>query len=146
MCRVLGTLFMNDKREIVGVIEAMFAALRAHDAAGIASFLHPDATVWDYVTARLLRGAGEHRKLLEASQAKMKTRGAFTMSLDTPVVDVWGDFAIACYTLVYDYQPPNPSSGTVRITSVLKRQGDSWLIVHHNEGVTPLGVAPMEEP
>ena len=40
---------------------------------------------------------------------------------------------------------PNAHGGRIRITSVLRREGGRWLIVHHHEGAVPAGVPPITE-
>ena len=45
----------------------------------------------------------------------------------------------------FDYEPPNATSGRVRITDVLLRSPGGWRIVHHHEGMAPAGVPPISE-
>jgi hypothetical protein len=47
---------------------------------------------------------------------------------------------VARYYLDFSYEPPNPASGTVRITDVFKNASGKWLIVHHHEGLLPNGI------
>lgn len=69
----------------------------------------------------------------------MKARGPLSFSVAEPVVDVWGDVAVARYVVDFIYQPPCAASGQVRITDVLRRTPSGWLIVHHHEGLVPTG-------
>ncbi len=133
--------------EVGAIIQGIFDAFQNHDPAGIEAGMHPDATVWDVFVPRLFRGAAERAEFHAADQAQMQSRGPLTLSIDTPVVDGWGqDTAIAKYTLSFAYEPPNATSGTVRITDVLRKIGGRWLVVHHHEGMVPEGVPPTNEP
>jgi ketosteroid isomerase-like protein len=73
----------------------------------------------------------------------MQARGALNYQITEPLVDIWGDVALARYYLSFTYAPPNPTSGRVRISSVLRRDGDVWRVVHHHEGMVPAGVPPI---
>jgi ketosteroid isomerase-like protein len=67
------------------------------------------------------------------------------MSIDWQAISVWGDTGVARYHVDFDYAPPNAHGGRIRITSVLRREGGRWLIVHHHEGAVPAGVPPITE-
>lgn len=127
--------------EIEGVIRGIFDAFQNHDPAGIEARMHPAATVWDVFVPKLFRGSVERAEFHAADQKQMQSRGPLTMAIDPPIVDGWGeDTAIAKYTLSFAYEPPNATSGTVRITDVLRKIDGRWLVVHHHEGMVPDGV------
>ena len=131
---------MTDQDSIRAVIDGMFQAFLAHDPAGVDAPLHPDCTIWDLFVPQLIRGADQRAAFHEADRAQSMARGRLTLDTGDPVIDVWGDIGLARYVLTFDYQPPNALAGRVRITTVLRRAGDSWRIVHHHEGMEPTGV------
>jgi ketosteroid isomerase-like protein len=134
---------MQAEREIEATIRGMFQDFMEHRPDGVESALHPDCTVWDVFTPDLIQGRENRAKFHEADQAQAQARGPLTMSIDGLVTSVWGDFAIARYLVRFVYQPPNAAAGVVRITSVLRREGGRWQIVHHHEGLMPAGVPPI---
>ena len=121
----------------------MFRKFAEHDPEGVEAALHENCTVWDLFVPDLIVGREARRKFHADDQAQAQARGPLTMDIDAPVIDVWGDTAIARYFLRFDYRPPNAVSGVVRITSVLRRERGAWLIVHHHEGLLPGGVPPV---
>ncbi len=135
------------QQEIAAIIKSIFAAFDEHDPGGIETHMHPDSTVWDVFTAPLIRGSEERKKFHKADQSQMQARGTLSYEISEPVVDVWGtDTAIAKYYLSFEYQPPNATSGTVRITDVMRMIDGRWQVVHHHEGMVPEGVPPIDEP
>ena len=133
------------EKHIAALIRGMFDAFAEHAPGAIEDVMHAEATVWDVFTPHMIRGAVEREKFHADDQKQMQARGALSWSLEPPDVRVWGDTAVACYTLSFVYQPPNATAGTVRITDVLRRAGDKWRIVHHHEGMMPTGVPPIAE-
>lgn len=133
------------EEEISNIIKGVFRAFEDHNPDGIETYMHPDVTVWDVFTPQLIMGQKERDKFHQDDQAQMQARGPLTLRIDEPVVDAWGDAAIARYYLEYDYQPPNATSGRVRITDVFRKVDGKWLIVHHHEGLVPTGIPPITE-
>ncbi|MFT7289054.1 MAG: hypothetical protein ACI87W_003181 [Halieaceae bacterium] len=131
--------------EINAAIKDMFDAFEAHDAAGVEGALHEDCTVWDVFVPQLIQGKENRLKYHEADQAQSQARGELTLNVEPAVVSVWGDTGLARYYLHFTYAPPNATSGSVRITSVFRRENGRWLIVHHQEGMVPEGVPPVTE-
>jgi ketosteroid isomerase-like protein len=130
-------------REIEATIRVMFQKFMDHEPGGVESALHDDCTVWDVFTPDLIQGRAERERFHEADQKQAQARGPLTMAIGPMVTSVWGDTGLARYVLTFAYQPPNPAEGTVRITSVLRREGGRWRIVHHHEGIVPTGVPPI---
>ncbi|MFL2770047.1 MAG: YybH family protein [Rhodospirillaceae bacterium] len=138
---------MNEdvEKEVTEMIRGIFDAFARHEIGGIEDHMDPDATVWDVFTPHLIRGTAERNKFHADDQEQMQARGKLTLSVDDPVVDVWGDTALARYYLTYKYEPPNPMEGHVRISNVFIKKGGQWKIVHHHEGMVPTGVPPITE-
>lgn len=133
-------------REVADAIRFMFREFAEHRPEGIENTLHPDCTVWDVFLPQLIQGKENRVKYHAADQAQSQARGPLTLTIDEPVVSVWGDTALARYYLNFVYEPPNAVSGSVRISSVFRREHGRWLIVHHHEGIVPTGVPPTDEP
>ncbi len=131
--------------EITRLIHGVYESFAAHQSGEIDSVMHDDATVWDVFTPQLIRGRAERDRFHAADQAQMQARGPLSWELETPLIDHWGDTAIARYYLDFAYAPPNATSGRVRITDVLRRCDGKWKIVHHHEGLTPSGVPPITD-
>lgn len=134
------------EQEVEQVIREMYRAFTEHRPKDIEAALHEDCTIWDVFTPQLIRGRAERDRFHEADQAQSQARGPLTLSVDEPLVSAWGDVAVARYYLDFRYEPPNAVQGRVRITSVLRREGGTWRIVHHHEGLLPGGVPPLGEP
>lgn len=133
------------KRELRGIIQGVFDAFARHDTGHSETVMTPDTTIWDVFQPHLVRGPAERARFRQADQAQMQQRGKLHLTFDEPVVDVWGDAAIARYYLNFEYQPPNAIKGQVRITDVFRRVNGQWKIVHHHEGLVPGGIPPITE-
>ena len=135
----------STEQQLATIIRSIFDAFAAHESGVIEQHMDPDATVWDVFTPQLIRGPEEREKFHADDQAQMQARGPLTLNIDDPVIDVWGDMAIARYYLNFSYEPPNATDGEIRITDVFCRRDDLWVIVHHHEGMVPTGVPPIDE-
>lgn len=133
------------KKEVSAVIAGIFRAFEEHRPEGIEAHMHPDVTVWDVFTPQLIQGTAERAKFHSDDQAQMQARGPLSLKIEEPVVNAWDNSAIARYYLEFNYQPPNPANGRVRITNVLRKIDGRWLIVHHHEGLVPTGIPPITE-
>jgi ketosteroid isomerase-like protein len=129
----------GDARAVAQVIRAVFEAFGDGQVESIESALAVDCTIWDVFTPQLIRGPEERANFHAADQAQMRARGPLSWTLGEPLIDVWGDTAVARYLLEFEYKPPRAFAGTVRITDLLRRIRGRWLIVHHHEGLLPAG-------
>jgi len=133
----------DTKQALIEIIHARFAAFKDDDVPGLEHHLADEITLWDVFVPQLIRGPDERRAYRQADQAQMRARGPLTIKIEEPVIDIWPAFAVARYYLAFSYEPPNPASGTVRITDVFKNADGKWLIVHHHEGLVPTGIPPI---
>ena len=133
------------KRELAGVIKGIFDAFERADASHSETVMTPETTIWDVFQPQLIKGPAERNKFRQVDQAQMQARGKLKLTYDPPVVDAWGDAAIARYYLNFEYQPPNAIKGQVRITDVFRKVNGQWKIVHHHEGIVPAGIPPITE-
>lgn len=125
------------------VIDTMFRDFMEHRPEDVEAALHEDCTVWDVFVPQLIQGKENRVRYHAADQAQSQARGPLTMNIEEPVISVWGDIALARYYLHFDYEPPNPVKGSVRISSLFRHQDGRWQIVHHHEGMVPAGVPPV---
>ena len=133
----------NTKQELIEIIHARFAAFKSDNIPALEGDLADDVTLWDVFIPQLIRGTDERQAYRQADQAQMRARGQLTIRIEEPVIDVWPDAAVARYYLDFSYEPPNPASGTVRISDVFRHADGKWLIVHHHEGLVPTGIPPI---
>ncbi len=54
-----------------------------------------------------------------------------------PVIDVWGDHALARHTFEVVYVDPATPRERVRNTAVWRLDGDRWRVIHNHEDVLP---------
>ena len=134
---------ISDAAAIEALIRGIFENFAAHRSDDIESALDDDCTIWDVFQPDLIRGPAERERFHAADQAQMQARGKLTLTVETPLIDIWGDTAVARYVLSFRYAPPNATEGTVRITDVLRRRNGRWVVVHHHEGMVPAGVPPV---
>lgn len=136
---------MDERQEIARMIRANFDAFSSGSADGMRVMDHPDGTIWDVFLPDLIVGAEGRAKFRKEDIAQSKKRGKLTMTIDDPLTDVWGDTALARYYLRFEYEPPNATSGHVRITDVFRKVDGRWQRFHHHEGMVPTGVPPIAE-
>ncbi len=136
---------MDEQSIIEARIRRMFEDFVDHDADAVESALHEDCTVWDVFVPDLIMGKETRLAYHQADQAQSQARGPLDLRVEMLRTDVWDDFALSRYLVRFDYQPPNATAGVVRITTVLRRIEGEWVIVHHQEGMIPAGVPPIDE-
>lgn len=136
---------MDDRSEIVGLIQANFAAFADSDAGAMRSVDHPDATIWDVFEPALISGAQARAAFRKRDGEQSKQRGRLTITIEEPLVDAWENTALARYILRFAYEPPGAVEGLVRITDVFRRVDGRWLRIHHHEGMVPTGVPPIAD-
>jgi ketosteroid isomerase-like protein len=128
-----------DAGAVAEVIRGVFQAFGDGRVDRIEDALAEDCTIWDVFTPQLIRGRKERARFHAADQAQMRARGPLIWKVGEPLIDVWGDTAVARYLLEFEYRPPRAFAGIVRITDLLRRIDGRWLIVHHHEGLLPAG-------
>lgn len=125
------------KAEIESIIREIYSAFKEGNRKKIDNFIHPDITVWEASTSELICGLTQLEQIRTSERERMDSRGPLTLDLEDPLIDTWGDAAIARYYLKYSFAPPNSASGHVRITDIYRRYDGKWLAVHHHEGLVP---------
>ena len=133
-----------DKAAVADLVARIFASYQQFDPALVEQCDAPECTIWDLFEPQLVQGGSAARaNFRKQDMSDSSRRGALSIDIETPVIDVWGDFAVARYYLDYEFQPPGALSGRVRITTVARRIDGEWRRVHHHEGVVPTGRPPL---
>jgi hypothetical protein len=115
------------------------------DRARVDAHLHPDATLWDSDEAELIQG----RAALDAARDRRPTGpaptaaasgevvagGVVALEAADPVIDVWGDVALARHWVTVRFADDAVPPQDVRVTTVWRWVGDRWLAVHNHEDV-----------
>ena len=131
--------------EVRAVVEAVWRHFAEQDPGSMMGLLHDSCTIWDIFQPDLVNKASL-QAYVDKDFDQSAARGKLTYSMDDFAIDVWGDTALARFYLTFDYQPPNPTAGTGRITVVLRRFPEGWRFVHVHEGHLPQGIPPIDDP
>jgi hypothetical protein len=108
----------------------MYDAFVADDRVRFDSHLHTSTTTWEsglpafYSRAELDRYRDERG---DGGRRPVVTE----IRVETQRIDVWGDTAIIAYLLHVSTDDP-AYAGLARVTDVLRRVADAWVIVHHH--------------
>lgn len=133
----------QDQRDVVALVHRIFDSYLQFDPELLEQCDAPECTIWDLFEPDLVRGGAAARaEFRQKDMSESQQRGPLTIDIEEPVVDVWGDFAVARYYLDYEFQPPGALRGRVRITTVARRIDGEWRRVHHQEGEIPTGRPP----
>jgi ketosteroid isomerase-like protein len=134
----------EDKRAVAALVRRVFDSYQKFDPALLDQCDAPECTIWDLFEPDLVRGGRAGRaEFRKKDMTDSQQRGPLSIDIEEPVVDVWGDFAVARYYLDYEFKAPGALKGRVRITTVARRIDGEWRRVHHHEGVVPTGRPPM---
>ena len=131
------------QHEIWRLIQGVFDSFADRDVQGMEDLLHDDCTLWDVFEPELIEGKAERVAFHERDKTQSMARGRLSITIDPLKLDVYNEVAVARFWLQFSYEPPNATSGRVRITDVLLRTPNGWRIVHHHEGMAPAGVPPI---
>lgn len=129
-----------DQTAVAELVRKIYASYLQYDPALLERCDAPECTIWDLFEPHLVRGGNAARaEFRKKDMADSQRRGRLTIDIDEPIVDVWGDFAVARYYLSYEFKPPGALKGRVRVTTVARRVDGEWRRVHHHEGAVPTG-------
>ena len=136
----------QDKQAVAQLVHRIFDSYQQFDPELVDQCDAPECTIWDLFEPDLVRGGSAARaEFRKKDMSDSQKRGSLSIDIEEPVVDVWGDFAVARYYLDYEFQPPGALKGRVRITTVARRIDGEWRRVHHHEGVVPTGRPPLSD-
>ncbi len=135
-----------DKLAVAELVNRVFNSYAQFDPSLVDQCDTPDCTIWDLFEPQLVHGGRKARaEFREKDMTDSASRGKLHMHIEEPLIDVWGDFAVARYYLDYEFEAPGALQGRVRITTVARRVDGAWLRVHHHEGAVPTGRPAMDE-
>lgn len=116
---------------VVAVIEQLYEALG--DRPAFDDHLHEDITIWESDADHMLHGTAQLDHLRDRrAAAAAGSAPSVSVAPHSLEVDVWGDTAVARYVLKAVYQDGAVQDKSFRVTDVLRRDGDRWLIMHHH--------------
>lgn len=127
---------VGDAAEIVwAATQDIYGGFLAGDRRRIDAHLHPDATFWDTDEPELIRG----RTALDAARDRRPaaSSGPQVVGLDAvdPVINVWGDTALARHWVTVRFADDDAPAQDVRVTTVWRLVDGRWLAVHNHEDV-----------
>jgi ketosteroid isomerase-like protein len=129
-----------DRAAVAALVRRIFASYQQYDPRLLEQCDAPECTLWDLFEPQLVHGGAAARAAFrDKDMTDSRRRGPLRIDLEEPVVDVWGDFAVARYYLDYEFKPPGALRGRVRVTTVARRIDGEWRRVHHHEGAVPTG-------
>ena len=136
----------TDKKAVVQLVHRVFNSYQQFDPDLLDQCDAPECTIWDLFEPDLVRGGSSARaEFRKKDMADSRQRGPLSINIEAPVVNVWGDFAVARYYLDYAFKPPGALKGRVRITTVARRIDGEWRRLHHHEGIVPTGRPPLTD-
>jgi hypothetical protein len=116
--------------EVLAAIRDMYDAFVADDRGRFDSHLHGTTTTWESGMPAMYSRAELDRFRDERGHAG-KRPVVSEMRVEPQRIDVWGDTAVIAYLLRITTEDAD-QAGLSRVTDVLRRDGDSWVIVHHH--------------
>ena len=136
----------TDKKAVVQLVHRVFNSYQQFDPELLDQCDAPECTIWDLFEPDLVRGGSSARaEFRKKDMSDSRQRGPLSINIEAPVVDVWGDFAVARSYLDYAFKPPGALEGRVRITTVARRIDGEWRRLHHHEGIVPTGRPPLTD-
>jgi ketosteroid isomerase-like protein len=128
------------RQQIWAAVRDMYDGFLAGDRERIDRHILPEATIWDSEAPALAHGLAG----LAAIRAARPTAGESPVvkSIDTyqPVIDVWGDVAVARYVFAVCFADPQRPTEVLRNTGVWRRVDGVWRVAHNHEDPLPAAV------
>ena len=139
-------LTSEDKQAVAALVRRIYDSYLQFDPMLLEQCDTEDCTIWDLFEPQLVRGGPRARaEFRNKDMSDSRQRGRLTIDIEEPVIDGWGDVAIARYYLSYEFEPPGPLKGEVRVTTVARRIDGDWRRVHHHEGAVPTGRPSLQQ-
>jgi ketosteroid isomerase-like protein len=116
----------------------MYQGFIEKDRPKIDKFIHEDCTVWDSSERDLafgLKGLNEIRGRRPNDPSAPQVE---KIDATDPVIDVYGDFAVARHYLKVIYKNNSSPSREVRNTGIWRKFPQGWQLIHNHEDELPL--------
>ena len=107
----------------------------AGDRARIDGHLHPDVTLWDTDEAELIVGLAALGAVRDRRPAVSAAPVVVALDAADPVIDVWGDVALARHWVTVRFADDAAAAQDVRVTTLWRWVDGRWLAVHNHEDV-----------
>ena len=128
---------VDDTSQIWNAILDMYDAYLAGDRARSNSHIAEDVTLWDTEHEPLVSTLAGLDALRDSRPDPGDGPKVVGVHAKDPVIDVWGDVALARHTFTVEFDSPSVPVERVRNTSVWRRRDGRWLVVHNHEDVLP---------
>jgi hypothetical protein len=115
---------------VASVIVQLYRALG--DRPAFDRHLHEAITIWESDADAMLHGTAELDDLRDQRAAGADADAPVVVAPESLKIDVWGDTAVARYVLTAVYDDDAAQDKSFRVTDVLRRTDERWLIVHHH--------------
>lgn len=135
--------FTGDEQLIWDAICVMYDHYLNADRPAADSFIHDDCTMWDSENPRLHRGLAALNEIRNARPEGGGPEGVSELAAVLPVIDVWGDVAVAKHILIVEFVDGSPTE-QIRNTGVWRRVDGRWMMFHNHEDVLPASTPSLE--
>ena len=138
---VRGALGQQTGELVWATVATVYAGFLRGDAGAIDTVLDEHVTIWNHDHAPLLYGRAD-LDAVRAARVDVPATGPAVTSLTPRDVLVDGAGEVAWCRHLLDVGYADGTSSTARVTDVLRRSGDGWLICHHHEQELPAAGLP----
>lgn len=131
-------LLSAEQREVLDVLVGIYRHFQLGQPEKIRAVQATDTTVWDAYTPYLIT----HKERLAFHQQdkdRMLERGEQFLEFIPLQIEVTPEMAFVVCMLKFEFKPPRPISGELRISTVFMRRNGEWKQVHHHEAVPAVG-------
>jgi ketosteroid isomerase-like protein len=138
---VRGALGQQAGDSVWATVATVYAGFLRGDAGAIDTVLDEHVTIWNHDHAPLLYGRAD-LDAVRAARVDVPATGPAVTSLTPRDVLVDGAGEVAWCRHLLDVGYADGTGSTARVTDVLRRSGDGWLICHHHEQELPAAGLP----
>jgi ketosteroid isomerase-like protein len=138
---VRGALGQQAGDAVWATVATVYAGFLRGDAGAIDTVLDEQVTIWNHDHAPLLYGPAD-LDAVRAARVDVPATGPAVTSLTPRDVLVDGAGEVAWCRHLLDVGYADGTGSTARVTDVLRRSGDGWLICHHHEQELPAAGLP----
>ena len=138
---VRGALGQQAGETVWATVATVYAGFLRGDAGAVDTVLDDHVTIWNHDHAPLLYGRAD-LDAVRAARVDVPATGPAVTSLTPRDVLVDGAGEVAWCRHLLDVGYADGTSSTARVTDVLRRSGDGWLICHHHEQELPAAGLP----
>ncbi|WP_369139097.1 nuclear transport factor 2 family protein [Modestobacter versicolor] len=138
---VRGALDQQAGEAVWATVATVYAGFLTGDARAVDTVLDGNVTIWNHDHAPLLHGTAD-LDAVRAGRVDAPATGPAVATLTPREVLVDGVGEVAWCRHLLDVGYADGTTSTARVTDVLRRAGDGWLICHHHEQELPAAGLP----